>query len=187
MAKKRNLLFRKYHRDIGYFVSGILMSYAISGIALNHRKQWNPSRYIYQTKAVHIAIPPIINKSNIENTVVNWVKENQLTNQYRKHRIKNNQLRIALENGTVEVNLATGNGELELTKKRPVLGQMVSLHKLSSNFWIWYADIYALAILFLVGSGLVISKGKFSFQKRGWKLLLLGICFPLLIIIFNLL
>ena len=36
-------LLRILHRDLGYFITGILIIYAVSGIALNHRKDWNPN------------------------------------------------------------------------------------------------------------------------------------------------
>ncbi len=33
---------RWLHRDFGYFVVGITFIYTISGIAMNHRQDWNP-------------------------------------------------------------------------------------------------------------------------------------------------
>lgn len=31
------------HRDLGYLAAGLTLVYTISGVALNHRHQWNPS------------------------------------------------------------------------------------------------------------------------------------------------
>ena len=37
------------HRDIGYLIAGLTIIYAISGIALNHKHDWNPN-YIIENK-----------------------------------------------------------------------------------------------------------------------------------------
>ena len=34
---------RAVHRDAGYLVAGLTLLYAISGVAVNHRADWNPS------------------------------------------------------------------------------------------------------------------------------------------------
>ncbi|HQL31599.1 MAG TPA: hypothetical protein PLM67_15390, partial [Thermoanaerobaculales bacterium] len=31
------------HRDVGYFIAGLTVIYAVSGIAVNHIDDWNPS------------------------------------------------------------------------------------------------------------------------------------------------
>ena len=37
---------RILHRDIGFFFIGTSIIYGISGIAMNHVKDWNPSYYV---------------------------------------------------------------------------------------------------------------------------------------------
>ncbi len=36
------------HRDIGYFLSGLIFVYCLSGIALNHVNDWNPDFVIHK-------------------------------------------------------------------------------------------------------------------------------------------
>jgi hypothetical protein len=48
-AKNRDWL-RKWHRDIAYYFLGMILSFAISGIALNHRTTFNSRSYIYQSE-----------------------------------------------------------------------------------------------------------------------------------------
>ena len=36
-------LNRVSHRDIGYLIAGLTIIYALSGIALNHKNDWNPN------------------------------------------------------------------------------------------------------------------------------------------------
>ncbi len=39
-------LNRITHRDIGYLIAGLTIIYAVSGIALNHKHDWNPNYII---------------------------------------------------------------------------------------------------------------------------------------------
>ena len=44
------------HRDVGYLCVGLIIIYAVSGIAVNHADDWNPNYIIenhsYQLKAI---------------------------------------------------------------------------------------------------------------------------------------
>ena len=65
--------------------------------------------------------------------------------------------------------------------KTPIISQTMKLHKSTSNFWIYYSDIFALSLITIALTGTVMVKGgKFSFKERGWKLALAGIIFPLI-------
>ena len=44
---------RILHRDLGYFFFGMTIIYALSGIALNHIDDWNPS-YIIETDQIEL-------------------------------------------------------------------------------------------------------------------------------------
>ena len=44
------------HRDVGYLVVGLTIVYAVSGLAVNHRADWNPS---YRTGRRTLRIAPI--------------------------------------------------------------------------------------------------------------------------------
>ena len=43
---------RVTHRDIGYLIAGLTIIYAISGIALNHKHDWNPN-YIIENSRIY--------------------------------------------------------------------------------------------------------------------------------------
>lgn len=43
-------LNRSLHRDIGYFCVGLIIIFSISGIALNHKDDWNSNYQIEQYK-----------------------------------------------------------------------------------------------------------------------------------------
>ena len=56
MAQKKKFRWRKWnnilHRDIGYLAVGMSIIYALSGIALNHLVDWNPSYEVTQQDVV---------------------------------------------------------------------------------------------------------------------------------------
>ena len=39
---------RAIHRDLGYFYVGLIISFAVSGIMMNHRNQWHPEKYVIE-------------------------------------------------------------------------------------------------------------------------------------------
>ena len=52
-----SLKARNLHRDLGYFYIGLIISFAFSGILMNHRDSWHPEKYTVQTKANTVNIP----------------------------------------------------------------------------------------------------------------------------------
>ena len=52
---KMRKMLRVLHRDIGYFITGITLIYAFSGIILNHVNDFNPDyRVSYEEVALDI-------------------------------------------------------------------------------------------------------------------------------------
>jgi hypothetical protein len=91
-----------------------------------------------------------------------------------------NSLRISYTMNDVTVDLATGVGKIETYRTTPILGQMTKLHIDTSKWWIYYSDVFGLAMITIALTGMFIEKGNNSFWKRGWRLALLGIIFPLI-------
>ena len=59
-------LNRITHRDIGYLIAGLTLIYALSGIALNHKHDWNPN-YLIDNQNFSTQIP--INRNTINDEV----------------------------------------------------------------------------------------------------------------------
>jgi hypothetical protein len=57
---------------------------------------------------------------------------------------------------------------------------MTILHVDTSKSWIYYSDVFGVAMLTIAITGMFIVKGEHSFMRRGWKLALAGIIFPLI-------
>ncbi len=173
------LTARNTHRDIAYFYLGLIISFSISGIFLNHRRLWDPMNYVYNSEEVSIKIPE--NKDDInEDFIKSLSKEWGLETTYRGFRIEKEQLRITYNEDRIDIDLKTGKGKRESYRKTPIVGQMTQLHKDTSNYWIYYSDVFGAAMLTIALTGMFIAKGKFSFAQRGWKLTLIGIIFPLI-------
>ncbi len=174
---KLNQKFRNWHRDFSYFYAGLLMAFSISGIALNHRHSWDPRDYVYESTEVKIDLPE--NQDAItEEFFESWLKENNIDLELRGMAYRRGGYNLYLGDAYAFINPLSGEGEIERFRTRPLLGPMVDLHKSTSDIWLWYSDIFAVCVLLICITGLVIAKGKHGFKKRGWKLALLGVVIP---------
>lgn len=171
------LTARNTHRDIAYFYLGLIIAFSFSGIFLNHRQKWHPRRYTYETKEITAAI---VHKDSVNDAYITaFTAAQQIDDQFRRFSVADNTLRINYANHDAEIDLTSGIGKVVTYKTTPLLGQMTKLHVDTSQWWIYYSDIFGAAMLVIAITGMFIERGKNSFQSRGWKLALLGIIFPL--------
>lgn len=172
-------LLRILHRDLGYFIVGMTIVYALSGIFLNHRHDFNPDykifSYYFQTE--------LNNKSSYTEQevkeILNTFKHEVV---YKKHYLNNEGIvKVFIENGEVAIDPRSGNGTMYYLQRRPVIFGMNKLHKASiGTVWKWGSDIMAVILLFVAVSGLFILKGKRGFNRWGWWLTISGIVVPLI-------
>lgn len=173
------LTARNTHRDLAYFFLGLIIAFSFSGIFLNHRQNFNPRRYTFSEKEFSVA--PLTKEQVTDNFIAEFTAAQQIEDDLRRFSVDDkNQLRISYTNNDVQLDLATGSGKITTYKFRPVLGQMTQLHIDTSKWWIYYSDVFGLAMLTIAITGMFIEKGRNSFRKRGWWLALLGIIFPLI-------
>lgn len=174
---------RSIHRDLGYFYIGLIISFSFSGILQNHRDAWKPEKYTVTEKSVQIK-PLLIDKIE-EDQAKQMGEALGIQDKFRKAMIKKGELKISYENHDLEIDLATGKGSIVAYAKTPFISQMHYLHKSTSNWWIYYSDIFGISLIIMAISGaLMIEKGKNTFRIRGWKLAVAGLIFPLVIILF---
>ncbi|MBG6111262.1 hypothetical protein IWX84_002146 [Flavobacterium sp. CG_9.10] len=174
--------FRNLHRDLGYFYIGLIVSFALSGLMMNHRDSWHPEKYTTETKVIQVQLP---DESKIDDKFVEDLgKKLGIEDKMRRQTVKKGNLKISFENHDVEIDVKTGKGEIVSFLKTPIISQTMKLHKNESNFWIYYSDIFALSLITIALTGTIMIKGgKFSFKQRGWKLALAGVLFPILFLI----
>jgi hypothetical protein len=174
---------RNIHRDLGYFYIGLIISFAFSGILMNHRDYWHPEKYTVATKAITVQLPT--EEKISEKYAEELGKTLGIEDKIRRHSIKKGTFKISFEQHDVEIDMKTGKGEIVSFVKTPIISQTMKLHKSTSNWWIYYSDIFGLSLITIALTGaIMIPAGKFTFKHRGWKLALAGLIVPLLILIF---
>ncbi|MFA5329123.1 MAG: PepSY-associated TM helix domain-containing protein [Prolixibacteraceae bacterium] len=174
---------RSLHRDFGYLVVGITFIYTVSGIAMNHRSDWNPH---YSVISEEMTVSPEDRTEFSKTEIIDFLKAFECEPVYKKHFVtKNNEVKIFVEEGTVIYNPRLGKAELEILRKRPFWFQINKLHLAQTGqTWIWISDAMAVFLLFVAISGMFLLKGKFGIMRRGAWLTAIGIIVPVIVILF---
>lgn len=172
-------LNRITHRDIGYLIAGLTLIYALSGIALNHKHDWNPN-YLIDNQEFSTKIP--INRSTINDDVAKEILKDVPGNtEYKTYYFPSgNTLTIFVEGGSVRINTQNGSGVLERLSKRPLFYQVNFLHYNPGKWWKYFSDIYCLCLILVTITGLFLVKGRNGITKRGAILTIIGILLPIL-------
>ena len=175
-----NLTVRDTHRDLGYFYVGLIIAFAFSGIFLNHRQAWHPSKYTSEVKSISTQMPA--SEEEITKEFVDELnKKLSINDVVRRFKVDKGKFEVSFEKHDLKLDAKSGAGELITYKKVPVLAQMTQLHQDTSKWWIYYSDIFGLAMLVIAITGMfMIPNGFLSFKERGWKLALTGLIFPLI-------
>ncbi len=172
---------RAIHRDLGYLYVGLIVSFAFSGILMNHRQAWHPEKYTIETKRIEIQRFQEYEFVITDEFVDNLVDELMIEDKLKRHLVRNGQLRMMFDNTEVEIDTKTGQGEIIHFIKTPLISHLIKLHKNTSVFWIYYSDIFGLSLITIAITGtMLFTRGKYTFRKRGWKLALAGILFPII-------
>jgi hypothetical protein len=166
------------HRDLGYLCAGLTIVYVVSGIAVNHVHQWNPTYHVERREATITPVGP--DELRASGTIGRILGELGLALTYRTtFQPDANTLRIFVEDGTVDLELATGHATVEIVRERAVLGPANFLHlNHPKRLWTWMADLYAVALGLLAVTGLFVLKGKKGITGRGAWLTAIGIAIP---------
>lgn len=171
------------HRDLGYFFAGLTVIYAISGIAVNHIKDWNPS-YDTVIESREVGELPELEPAPLGAEVLRRLEIDATPRSVI--RMSPTELKVFLDNRTLTVALPGGRVSDEQVTPRPLLFEMNYLHlNHGKGVWTWIADLYALGLGVLAGTGIFIIRGKKGLGGRGRWLLLAGIALPLLYLLFS--
>lgn len=178
--KKVRIFLRKWHRDIGYFIAGLTIIYSISGVAVNHIDDWNPSYTI--TKEMFKADTlsrEYWQSEKIDSIVVAHLKlEGELKDIFQE---SDEKIKLFFEGKEVDYNMATGELTIETTSGKPVLKEVNFLHlNKPKKVWTYVADIFAGLLIFLAISGIFMVKGKNGVVGRGKWIVAAGILVPLI-------
>lgn len=172
---------RIIHRDLSYFFAGVIFIYAVSGLLLNHKKDFNADYSIRQEK---MQIPGHFPKTQSDFTkdyVLTLLEPLDEKQNYTKHYFPDNrQMKVFIKGGSsLVVNMENGQALYESVKKRPVLSALNRLHYNPGLWWTVFSDIFAISLLLITLSGLIMVKGPKGLWGRGGIELIAGILIPL--------
>ena len=166
------------HRDLGYLCVGLTLVYAVSGVAVNHRADWNPSYQVSERSArvddLDASAPS--SPGYVQAVLLRLGLDEEVLGTFRPDP---GSLRIFLEATTVDVDLAAGEAVVQEVRDRPGLRQANFLHlNHPKKLWTYMADVYAVALAFLAVTGLFVLRGRNGITGRGAWLTAAGVVIP---------
>ena len=168
---------RVLHRDLGYIFFVMTLIYALSGIALNHLRDWNPSYDVSRLEVQTTAFETEISKE----VILQFLDQVGEKRSYKSHYSPQpGQLKIFIKNGNAVVNLQSGNAVVEKLQRRPVFYHVNFLHYNPRKLWTWFSDLFCVSLILIAITGLFIIKGKNGITRRGAWLTGLGLVSPLI-------
>ena len=162
---------RVIHRDLGYFFVGVIIIYGISGLLLNHEIT------AYSTDTHHIQIEKQLSKEQLNKY---WIQKHPNL-ELKKIMPQNYGYQLYLEGGIGEYNTQSGKLSYETYKRNTVIDFVHRLHYNTIKGWNYFADFFAISLIFFAISGMFLTKGKKSLMGRGKWLVLAGIAITFLI------
>ncbi len=174
--------FRLIHRDLSYVFAGMLLVYAISGIALNHKDTFNSQYAIHRTERT---LTPTTRNAVTQATIDQWLQEFGMEGKELQHYFPDDQtLKVFLRgNSSLTVQLGQGKGTLEEVRKRPMLGSLSKLHYNPGKAWTVFSDLFAGAMVVVVLTGILMLRGKHGLIGIGGIEFIIGLLIPLLFIL----
>ena len=174
------------HRDIGYFLSGLILVYCISGIALNHVNDWSPDFIIHKRT---IALDRSYTQKEITEETLALFTALVGEDVPKVHDFPTlNHVKLYYDNASLLVDLAGKSGVYERVQRRPLFYQTNVIHRNSLKGWKWASDVFGALLIFLTISGWFMVKGKYGVIGRGKWFIAAGMVPPIAaIVLFELL
>lgn len=175
-------LNRQLHRDIGYFSIGLTIIFAVSGIALNHIRDFNPN---YTIERIEQNVETSVDRTDEEINQV-LLASFGLTDKVKASYWESpNTYKLFFEGGSsLTFKVKANHAVYEKINARPILPQFNRLHlNEAKHYWVIFSDIYAVFLLYLAISALFMVRGKYSaFGKRKGWLVACGAAVPIMYI-----
>jgi len=171
-------LVRVLHRDIGYAATALTLAYSLSGLAVNHIDDWNPN---FSFENVEIDVGPLPTGS-YDAMQAHVVERLEIRPELVKGRFMETQTQFRVffgEGEEVEVDTVTGKGTIKRISTHPVLYEVNALHLNNiKGWWTWVADLFAVSLIVLAITGMLMIKGQRGFWGRGKWFVAAGLAIP---------
>jgi hypothetical protein len=169
-------LLRGLHRDAGYLAVGLTVVYALSGLAVNHVADRDPSFDNYE-RTHQLAGPLSGSDADISRKVLDALKIHETPRDV--YRSTPDTLDITFDKRALHVTLSQGSVLDQGQEPRFFLRAANYLHlNRGKKAWTYAADTYAVMLLFLALSGMFMIKGRQGLLGRGFVLVLIGAAVP---------
>lgn len=169
------------HRDVGYFLSGLIVIYCLSGIALNHVDDWNPSFMVHK-RTIQLERAYTAEEITPERIAEFTAMVGEAPPKMHD-RPTPNHVKFYFDNATLHLDLHAKTGAYERLQRRPLLYETNVLHRNSLKGWKWASDLFGLLLMFLTISGWFMLKGRHGLARRGKWLIAAGMVPPVAAIV----
>jgi hypothetical protein len=182
--KKTRFSWRGYnraiHRDLGHVAVGLTLIYAISGLAVNHILDWDPS-FVAFSEAHELGAPI---PGTDEEAAASAMKQLGVAGTPRDvYREGPSDLQVVLDKRTLHVNTTNGHVVDEGQRPRFFLRVVNWLHlSRGKKAWTVIADVYAVGLILLAFSGILMMPGRKGLLGRGGLFVLVGVAVPIVYI-----
>lgn len=175
---------RIIHRDLSYFFAGVVIIYAVSGIVLNHKRDFNSD---YSIRRSEVQLPGTFPQSQEvdSQTAREMLRTVDPDARYAKHYASGeDRIKIFVAGGSIlEVELQSGKAVYEKLTRRPIISSMNRLHYNPNRWWTRFSDVFAISLLLITLTGLVMVPGRNGLKGRGGIELAAGIAIPILFLL----
>jgi len=167
---------RAVHRDAGYFGVGLTLVYALSGLAVNHIADWDPS--FHQVSRSHQLSPLPAEPERASQRVLAALAISE--NPREVYAAGEDAVDVVLARRTLHITPSTGKVVEEGQSPRFFLRAANWLHlNRGKKAWTYVADVYAVILLYLAISGLFMIPGRKGLLGRGAVIVAMGAAVPI--------
>ncbi|MEZ4329475.1 MAG: PepSY-associated TM helix domain-containing protein [Polyangiales bacterium] len=177
-AARARRVVRSLHRDAGYLAVGLTLVYALSGLAVNHIGEWDPN-FTELSRSVSLAELPEHEGDARDAAILAALDvTGPLDERYEEGE---GAFSLRVGEDVVYVDTQAGTARLEARRPRPLLRVANWLHlNRGKAAWTYFADAYAVGLLFLALSGLFMLPSRGPGIGRRGLLVGLGVLLPVL-------
>ncbi len=172
------------HRDLGYLACVLTILYGVSGIAVNHVEDWNPS-YAAAHERFTLTPPAAETPESLQNALISKLGLDPASVQ-GWHRPAPDRFVIFLpQGGEAKLDLSTGQGVWKKMNPRPFLFDANVLHlNHIKGVWTYVADAYSLVLIVLAATGLFVLRGDKGLLGRGKWWVAAGAALPAAFVVY---
>jgi len=168
---------RALHRDVGYVLTAFVISYCLSGLALNHKDEWNPDFVIHKRE---IALDRVYRDTEVDEQLARALGSRVGEDAHRIIDVPTQgQAKIYYDNASIHLYLDEKRGVYERVSRRPLFYDANVLHRNSLKAWRWLSDLFSILLILVNVTGLFVLRGKRGLGARGKWLVAAGALPPI--------